>query len=103
MSRKTRRALALASVIAALFLTFPAPSQAAGFWSLPPADLAVRMWSWIESLGLFQGPAPQPRPTRWEKEGSMVDPNGQPGIHLTAPSATSNTDEGSMVDPDGRP
>jgi hypothetical protein len=101
MSQKNRRTLAVASVIAALFLALPAPSQAAGLWSWEPVDLAARMWSWLEDLGVLpQGAASAHQPSvRWEKEGSMVDPNGQP--RSTTPPASTNSDEGSGVNPDG--
>jgi hypothetical protein len=102
MSRKNRRTLAVASVIAALFLALPTPSQATGLWSWEPIDLAARMWSWLENL-LPQGAAAsahQPS-DRWEKEGSMGDPDGRPSS--TTPPASASSDQGSLVDPDGKP
>src|SRR4029453_12133949 len=104
MSQKNRRTLAVASVIAALFLALPAPSQAAGLWSWEPVDLAARLWSWLEDLGVLPQGAPsahQPS-IRWEKEGSMVDPDGQKtGGSSATPPASTSSDEGSGVNPDG--
>lgn len=119
MSHKSRRTLAIASVIAASFLVLPAPSQAAGLWPFEPTDLAARVWTWIESFRGGHGLAPQPHQSsfRLEKEGSginpdglsqvgakqgsLVDPDGHPGA--TPTSSSTNTDQGSMVDPDGKP
>jgi len=92
MSQKIRRTLAVAVVLSALSLALPPPSQAASPRSWQPLDLAARMWSWLQDLGLV----PQAeKPSRLEKQGSMVDPDGRKN-----PTSTSS-DQGSMVDPDG--
>lgn len=89
MSRKNQRWLAAAGLATALLLAVPAPSMAAGRWK-PAAkapSLAVRVWAWLESLGI----APRLQVVPWEKEGSAIDPNGV------------REKQGSMIDPDGVP
>ena len=82
------------------FLTLPAPSQAAGLWDpAASAGLTARVWSWLEDLGLVprQPAAASRRPvSRWQKQGSMVDPNG-----TVLPAGTTPTDQGSGIDPNG--
>jgi hypothetical protein len=99
MSHRFRRSLAAMGMAAALTLALPAPSHAAGLWAAPAAaDLTARVWSWLESLGLAPRPpaAASRRPlARWEKQGNMVDPNGQPLPASTTP------DQGSGIDPNG--
>ncbi|HKI05160.1 MAG TPA: hypothetical protein VKK31_24485 [Thermoanaerobaculia bacterium] len=92
MSRRIRRTLATAGLMAALFLALPAPSTAAGPWEpAASARLTVRVWSWLESLGLT--------PRQPEKQGSMIDPNG--GNWITVPSAPTGSEQGSGIDPNG--
>ena len=98
---RSRRAAAALSLAAALFLVLPAPSQAAGLWEIPSAVVS-RVWSWMESLGIVKPAVPARRPVaRWEKQGSMIDPDGQtvPGTAPTAPPASATSEEGSTIDP----
>jgi hypothetical protein len=100
MFQRIRRSLAMIGLLTAFFLALPAPSQAATLWEpAASAGIAVRVWSWLESLGLAPRPAAPPRrpASRWEKQGSMIDPNGTP----THPAATTNSDQGSGIDPNG--
>ena len=104
MSQRNRRTLAKAGLLAALFLALPMPSQAAGPWEPGiVVGVATRAWSWLENLGLIpRQPAPAQRPvSRWEKQGSMIDPNG--GHWVTIPTAPSvdPSDQGSGIDPNG--
>ncbi len=98
MSRKNQRWLAAAGLATALLLAVPAPSLAAGRWK-PAAkapSLAIRVWSWLESLGI----APRLQTVVvWEKEGSAIDPNGVP--YVPPPPATSSTATTPTGSPDG--
>jgi hypothetical protein len=99
MFQRIRRSLAMIGLLTAFFLALPAPSQAAALWEpAVSAGIAVRVWSWLESLGLAPRPAATSRrpSSRWEKQGSMIDPNGLP----TYPPAT-NSEQGSGIDPNG--
>jgi hypothetical protein len=97
MSQKIRRTLAVVAVLAALSLALPSPSQAASLWNWQSADLAARVWSWLQGFGLVpQGEKPS---SGLEKQGSMIDPDGGKTPGSTPPSMTS--DQGSMIDPDG--
>jgi hypothetical protein len=99
MFQRIRRSLAMIGLLTAFFLALPAPSQAAALWEpAASAGIAVRVWSWLESLGLAPRPAATPRrpASRWEKQGSMIDPNGLP----TYPPAA-NSEQGSGIDPNG--
>lgn len=102
MSRfRSRRAVATLSLVAALFLILPTPSQAAGLWETP---VITRAWSWLESLGIVKSAARSRKPAAiWAKEGSMIDPNGLtiPGTTPAAPPASALSEEGSAIDPDG--
>jgi hypothetical protein len=103
MSQKNRRALAVASVIAALFLALPAPSQAAGLWSWEPVDLVSRVWFWLENLGWLphKGETTPAQPAgRWEKDGCGINPDGTPRCSATPPAIT-NSEEGTGLNPDG--
>ncbi|HEX6902080.1 MAG TPA: hypothetical protein VF789_20350 [Thermoanaerobaculia bacterium] len=96
MSRKNQRWLAAAGLASALLLAVPAPSMAAGRWK-PAAEapsLAVRVWSWLESLGIV----PRPLLSVREKEGSAIDPNGVP--YVPPPPATSSRATTPMANPD---
>ncbi len=94
MSQKLRRTLAVAVVLSALSLALPPPSQAASLWSWQPVDLATRLWSWLQDLGLV--PQAEKPSGGYEKEGSMIEPDGR-----TTPARATNSDEGSMIEPDG--
>jgi hypothetical protein len=97
MSQPIRRVLAAIALMAALLLAVPAPSHAAGFRE--PATLAMRVWAWLESLLLG---TPEPAvDTRWEKEGSAIDPNGRTTPAPPPPASSTTSEEGSMIDPDG--
>jgi hypothetical protein len=100
MFQRIRRSLAMIGLLTAFFLALPAPSQAAALWEpAASAGIAVRVWSWLESLGLAPRPAATSRrpASRWEKQGSMIDPNGL----LTNPPVVTNSDQGSGIDPNG--
>jgi hypothetical protein len=102
MFQRIRRSLVMVGLLTAFCLALPAPSQAAPLWGpAASAGIAVRVWSWLESLGLAPRPAATPRrpASRWEKQGSMIDPNGAP-TNPPAASATSG-DQGSGIDPNG--
>jgi hypothetical protein len=94
MSRQNRRFLAAAGVAAALTLAMPSPSRAAGPWEVTvPTTLAVRAWSWLESLGLG---------VRWEKQGSAIDPGSTEQAAVTrSPASDVPLDQGSAIDPNG--
>jgi hypothetical protein len=77
MSQRNRLAVATLALSAALFLASPAPSHASGFRQerLPVAGFLERVWDWMTALrpaGGSSGPA-----ARWEKEGGMINPDGQ--------------------------
>lgn len=93
MSHTIRRTLAVAVVLSAFSLALPPPSQAASLWNWQPVDLVARMWSWLQDLGLV--PQAEKPSGGLEKQGSMIDPDGQKN-----PTSTT-VDQGSMVDPDG--
>ncbi|HTG31793.1 MAG TPA: hypothetical protein VLB76_02590 [Thermoanaerobaculia bacterium] len=106
MSQQIRRVLVALGLMAALFLTTPAPSQAAGLRNaLPVNDLAARLWAWVE--GLLPGAAAlspaSPKPVAGlQKQGSMIDPNGQQVSSPSPPPTPSATsDQGSAIDPNG--
>ena len=99
MSKKNRRALAIVAVVSALTLALPAPSQAADLWDWQPAKVAAQVWSWLEGLGLI--PQPEKPSGGLQKEGSMVEPNGQPHSGSSPSTPQASTDEGSMVEPNG--
>jgi len=91
MSQRHRVAVAACALSAALFLAVPSASRAAGARQarLPAAGFVERVWSWIAELWPAGGsPAPA---SRWEKEGSVISPEGQP--HTTATSPTSPPDD----------
>ncbi|HEV2856113.1 MAG TPA: hypothetical protein VHC97_25215 [Thermoanaerobaculia bacterium] len=104
MSLRCHRAAAALCLGTALLLLSPVPSHAAGFGP-GSITVAARVWSWLESLGIVH-PAVSPRKpaTRWEKEGSAIDPDGRtvPGTTPTAPPNSATSDQGSAIDPDGR-
>lgn len=90
MSQNVRRSLAMASLVVALFLVAPVPSQAAGWGEeTGVASLFERVWQWMEIFGLG---SPDASP---EKGGLEIDPDGRPG------EAKPQNDQGVMIDPDG--
>jgi len=102
MFQRIRRSLAMIGLLTAFFLALPAPSQAAPLWGpAASAGIAVRVWSWLESLGLAPRPAATSRrpASRWEKQGSMIDPNGL--LPTTPPPSATSSDQGSGIDPNG--
>ena len=101
MFQRIRRSLAMIGLLTAFFLALPAPSQAAALWEpAASAGIAVRVWSWLESLGLAPRLAATSRrpASQWEKDkqGPMIDPNGLPTYPPTVV-----TDSGSGIDPNG--
>lgn len=103
MSQRSRIFLAAVALGAILTLAVPAPSRAAGLrgGSTPVLDAWERAWEWLARL-VAPGDA-SPRPTaRWEKQGSMIDPDGAPKPGTTAPAPDpATTEEGPRIDPDG--
>jgi hypothetical protein len=106
MSQQIRRVLVALGLMAALFLTAPAPSQAAGLrHALPVNNLAARLWAWMEGLlpgSAVLSPASHKPAAGLQKEGSMIDPDGQHHSSISPPPPPSATsDQGSMIDPNG--
>ena len=101
MSQKLRRTLAVVVVLSALSLALPSPSQAASLWNWQPADLTVRVWSWLHDLGLV--PQAEKPSGGLEKEGSGLNPDGQkiPGANVATPPTSATSEEGSGLNPDG--
>jgi hypothetical protein len=93
MSQSIRRVLAVTGLVAALLLSVPAPSQAAGLrGQAPAADLMTRAWSWVESLlGSSRPAASTPQRTIQQKNAPQT----------SGPPLTSTTGSGSAMDPDG--
>lgn len=107
MSQQIRRVLVALGLMAALFLAAPAPSRAAGLRSaLPVNDLAARFWAWMEGLlpgATVQSPVSHKPAAGLQKEGSMIDPDGQHHSSTLPPSTSSpSSDQGSAIDPNGR-
>lgn len=94
MSQSIRRVLAVTGLVAALLLSVPAPSQAAGLRGrASAADLVTRAWSWVESLLGSSRPAASSRQlTMQRKDAPPTNPLPPPG---------STTGSGSAMDPDG--
>lgn len=81
MSKRSQRYFAAALLVGAFLLASPAPTLAAGFWKPAVAPgLAVRVWAWLERAGVVPGVG-----VVWEKEGSMIDPNGEPRTSAPTP------------------
>lgn len=95
MSQRIRRSLVVASLAVALFMAVPVPSQAAGWGEEAGlASFFERIWGWMENF------VPERPDLSWDKEGSAIDPDGQPAPG--APATTNATgDQGSAIDPDG--
>lgn len=88
MSRNVR------SIALALLLVLVSASavQALPLVEAPRSGLIDRVLSWIGTL-LSPGLTPT-----WEREGSQMDPNGEPQDDTLPPPAS---DEGSSMDPNG--
>ncbi len=95
MSQSIRRVLAVTGLVAALLLSIPAPSQAAGLrGQIPASGFVTRAWSWLESLLATSGTAASTqRQAVQQKDYPFPPPPPVP------PSGT--TGSGSMIDPDG--
>lgn len=107
MSQQIRRAVLVLGLTAAFLLTATAPSHAAGARSsFMDKGFAASLWGWLENLlpGGTTPVAPVGRTVGvYEKEGSMIDPNGRPlPSGSTAPTSATSADEGSMIDPNGK-
>jgi hypothetical protein len=78
MSQRTRVVTAALVLSAALLLALPAPSRASSLWHerIPTLGWVERFWSWMTSLR--PAGASSRRTAPWEKEGSVIDPMGQP-------------------------
>ena len=102
MARRNRMVLTAIGLLAALSLTAPAPSQAAGLWEsgIPLADTLDQVWSWL--IAHLPGGTPQERTAPWRKEGGAINPNGN---SLTVPilpvPPLDNADEGGAINPNG--
>lgn len=79
------RTLALVLVLAGLLANAAHALPGAGFPVPDRGGLTAVLWSWLSRLTAI-----------WEKEGSSMDPNGQPLSGVT-------TKAGSQMDPDGKP
>jgi hypothetical protein len=79
------RALALVLVLAGLLANAAHALPGAGFPVPDRGGLTAVLWNWLSRLTEI-----------WEKEGSSMDPNGQPLSGVT-------NKEGSQMDPDGKP
>ncbi len=88
--RAIRRVVTGLTLVAALTLASPTPSAAAGFGQGTLVSLGTLGWDWLASVGGKLGwmAAPDRAPHQagarrnggtarvWDKQGSMVDPNG---------------------------
>ena len=101
MSRRNRMVLTAIGLMAALSLTAPAPSHAVGLWEngILMADTLAKAWSWL--AGQLPGSTPWQRTAPWEKEGSMINPDGGNSLVAVPVSPRDSADEGSMINPDG--
>jgi hypothetical protein len=99
MSQQIRRVLVAFGLMAALSLTLPSPSHAAGLRGPGLAgDFTVCLRVWLE--GLLPGAAtPAPSHRLAVKTGSAARP-GQP-VAGTPSTASATTDQGAMIDPNG--
>lgn len=100
MSRRNRMVLTAIGLMAALSLTAPAPSHAVGLWEsgIPMADTLAKAWGWL--AGYLPGSTLRQRTALREKEGSMINPDGNSVVAVPLPPLDS-ADEGSMINPDG--
>jgi hypothetical protein len=97
MTLRTRRALAVVSLAAALWMALPAPSAARqpGGWGT--VALWERAWAWVAQLRAGRDGAAQ------DKEGSGINPDGRT-TPAPPPPTTNGTpsEEGTAVNQDGR-
>jgi hypothetical protein len=92
MSQSIRRVLAVTGLVAALLLSSPSPSRAAGLrGQAPAADFVTRAWSWLESLLPSSGPVASTQRPAIQQKDIIVSPVPPPGTG----------GQGSMIDPDG--
>lgn len=98
MPQHARPILATLALTTALLLAAPAPSQAAGLWEIPvlAPGIAARVRTWLEGWR----PGPRRAPVRNTKQGSALDPNGNP-VSTPPPSTGSTSNQGSALDPNG--
>ena len=98
MPQHARPILAALGLTAALLLAAPAPSRAAGLWEIPvlTPGIAACVQTWLEGWW----PGPRRAPVRGTKQGSALDPNGNP-VPTTSPSTGSTSNQGSALDPNG--
>lgn len=94
MSLQLRRVVTVTVVSAALLAVLPAPAHAIPPWELGAARLATHLWAWL--LGLPPASATPPS-SRGEKEGTAINPDGQPAL------APTGDEEGTAINPDGIP
>jgi hypothetical protein len=94
MSQSIRRVLAVTGLVAALLLSIPAPSRAAGLRGQAPAagGFVTRAWSWLESLLASSGPAASTQRPAIQQKDVFPPP-------MFPPSGTDR--QGNMIDPDG--
>jgi hypothetical protein len=92
MSQRNRIVIA-ALALAALLLASPSPSRAAGLREsrLPGIGALEQIWTWVISFWPDRE-APQPA-NAWEKEGSVINPNGQPSSSSTPPAASAQEED----------
>jgi len=94
MTLRTRRALAVTALAAALWMALPAPSAARQLGGWETAVLWERVWAWV--AGLRAGAATQ------EKEGAAINPDGLTVLAPLPPTAHgASGEEGSGINPDG--
>lgn len=92
MSQSIRRVLAVTGLVAALLLSIPAPSQAAGLRGQVATSFVTRAWSWLDSLLGSPVPVASTQRPAVQQKDIIVSP-------VPAPSGTGG--QGSMIDPDG--
>jgi hypothetical protein len=100
MSQQQRIVVAI-TLVAALFLSAPAPARAAApKGGIPAVGAWERAWSWL--VELIPGGVPHRQTARWEKEGGMINPDGHTTPSTSAPAPPADSlDEGGMINPDG--
>ena len=93
MSQRNRVTCAAVALVIAVFLAAPAPTLAERLPAgrLPLAAAWEQVWSWLASLVLPGSGASPGLTARWEKEGSAINPDGQPKIPTYFKDGTSNT------------
>jgi hypothetical protein len=82
MSQRIRRSLVVAGLAVAFFMAVPIPSRAAGWGEEAGlASFFEKIWGWVENF------VPGRPDSSWDKEGSMINPDGQPTPASTAASS----------------